>query len=124
MQFLEQAHSYKKKCACFWRNPPFNQLMKKPLFILAGSVILSFASCKKEASRACYTCTTETSYVANGIPITLPSIPGLPGATDTVYCDRTQSDIETIQRNGSSMQNITFGGYTIVSTQTTNCLKN
>ncbi len=97
--------------------------MKTILFLLAGSVLLSFSSCRKEASRACYSCKTETSNIANGMPRPLPPIPGLPGATDTSYCDRTPGDIETIERNGSSTQNINFAGVVVSSVQKTTCTK-
>ncbi len=62
--------------------------MKICFFALSAFALLSFASCKKEDSKACYKCTITAGT-------------GGPSATQE-YCDKTQSEIDAIQNASSA----------------------
>ena len=82
--------------------------MKRITSVVAAFALLSFASCKKEDAKSCYTCTLTSTM--DGVD---------PTSIVQEYCDKSQSEIDAIQKSGNT--SITTGPMTMTTKM--NCVK-
>lgn len=81
--------------------------------ILVALFALSLAACKKEDERACYLCTTTTTY----------SMGGASSNSTATLCDKTQDEIDDYQQSGTNITTASAGGITITIDKKTQCTR-